>query len=61
LLAVDWISDNERRPVQCSLRFFMDVTSQTNIEKRGLFIVAGKDSCARGFTATRIFLPSEQK
>jgi hypothetical protein len=62
LLAVGWISDNERRLVSMFPEvLFMDVTSQTNNEKRGLFVVAGKDSCARGFTATRIFLPSEQK
>jgi hypothetical protein len=62
LLAVGWISDSERRLVSMFPEvLFMDVTSQTNNEKRGLFVVAGKDSCARGFTATRIFLPSEQK
>lgn len=39
----------------------MDVTSQTNNEKRPLFLVAGKDSHGKSFTAARIFLPSEQK
>jgi hypothetical protein len=62
LLAVAWISDEERRLVSMFPEvLFMDVTSQTNNEKRGLFMVAGKDSHGRGFTATRIFLPSEQK
>ena len=39
----------------------MDVTSQTNNEKRPFFLVAGKDSHGKSFTAARIFLPSEQK
>ena len=40
--------------------WFMDVTSGTNKEGRGLFLVAGKDSNNNGFTGVRIFLPSEQ-
>jgi hypothetical protein len=62
LLVGAWISDDERRLASMFPEvLFMDVTSQTNNEKRDLFMVAGKDSHGRGFTATCIFLPSEQK
>lgn len=62
LLAIGWITDDEKRLVSLYPEvLFMDVTSQTNNEKRGLFLVAGKDSTGSAFTATRMFLPSEQK
>jgi len=62
LLAVCWVSDDERRLAEMFPEvLYMDVTSQTNNEKRPLFLVAGKDSCGKSFTAARIFLPSEQK
>ena len=38
----------------------MDVTAETNNEGRALFLVAGKDGNNCGFTAARIFPPSEQ-
>lgn len=62
LLAIAWISDTEHRLVRMFPEvLFMDVTSQTNNERRGLFLAAGKDSNAQAFTACRIFLPSEQR
>jgi len=61
-LALAWITDMEHRLVHMFPEvLFMDVTSQTNNEKRGLFLAAGKDSNAQAFTACRIFLPSEQR
>jgi len=58
LLAVCWVSDDERRLAEMFPEvLYMDVTSQTNNEKRPLFLVAGKDSCGKSFTAARIFLP----
>ena len=62
LLAIAWITDTERRLVSMFPEvLYMDVTSQTNNEKRGLFLVAGKDGNGEAFTALRIYLPSEQK
>ena len=62
LLAIAWISDTEHRLVRMFPEvLFMDVTSQTNNEKRGLFLAAGKDSNAQAFTACHIVLPSEQR
>ncbi|MGH7974677.1 MAG: hypothetical protein ACREBR_04060 [bacterium] len=62
LLAVAWVIDSEQRLVSMHPKvLFMDVTMQTNKEKRGLFLVAGKDANSKGFTAARIFLPSEQR
>ncbi|MGH3054865.1 MAG: hypothetical protein ACRDL7_07790 [Gaiellaceae bacterium] len=62
LLAVAWATDEEIRLARMYPEvFFMDVTSQTNSEKRELFIVAGKDCNAGGFVAARIFLPSEKR
>ena len=62
LLALAWITDTEHRLLRMFPEvLFMDVTSQTNNEKRGLFLAAGKDSNAQAFTACRIFLPSEQR
>ena len=61
LLMVCWVTDVELRLVQMYPEvFFMDVTAETNNEGRGLFLVAGKDGNNSGFTAARIFLPSEQ-
>lgn len=61
LLAVCWITNEERRLTEMFPEvLYMDVTSQTNNEKRPLFLVAGKDNYGRSFTAARIFLPSEQ-
>ncbi|MGH7955280.1 MAG: hypothetical protein ACREOZ_04900 [Gloeomargaritales cyanobacterium] len=61
LLAVAWVTDSERRLINKHPEvLFMDVTAQTNKEKRGLFLVAGKDGNSKGFTGARIFLPSEQ-
>ncbi|MGH7974394.1 MAG: hypothetical protein ACREBR_02615 [bacterium] len=62
LLAVAWVTDGERRLLSMHPEvLFMDVTMQTNKEKRGLFLVAGKDGNSKGFTGARIFLPSEQR
>jgi len=62
LLAICWIHDSERRLAELFPEvFYMDVTHSTNNEKRGLFLVAGKDSMGRGYTASRIFLPNERK
>jgi hypothetical protein len=61
LLMVCWVTDAELRLVQMYPEvLFMDVTAGTNNEGRGLFIVAGKDGNNCGFTAARVFLPSEQ-
>ena len=61
LLMVCWVTDVELCLVQMYPEvFFMYVTAETNNEGRGLFLVAGKDGNNSGFTAARIFLPSEQ-
>ena len=61
LLAVAWVTDEELLLLEMFPEvWFMDVTSGTNKEGRGLFLVAGKDSNNNGFTGVRIFLPSEQ-
>jgi hypothetical protein len=58
---VAWVKDEELLLLQMFPEvLFMDVTSGTNKEGRGLFLVAGKDSNNNGFTGVRIFLPSEQ-
>jgi len=62
LLAVGWVLDHELQLLSMFPEvFFMDVTCKTNKEGRGLFLVAGKDGNNCGFTAARIFLPSEQR
>ncbi|MGH7974223.1 MAG: hypothetical protein ACREBR_01760, partial [bacterium] len=62
LLAIGWVTDGERRLARMYPEvFMMDVTSQTNSEKRDLFIVAGKDNNVSGFTAARVFIPSEKQ
>ena len=60
-LAVAWVCDEGLRLlVMFPEVLFMDVTSGTNKEGRGLFLVAGKDSNNHAFTGVRVFLPSEQ-
>ncbi|MGH7974011.1 MAG: hypothetical protein ACREBR_00695, partial [bacterium] len=55
LLAVAWVTDSERRLINMHPKvLFMDVTAQTNEEKRGLFLVAGKDGNSKGFTTERV-------
>jgi len=62
LLAVAWVTDKERKLAEMYPEFFfMDVTSWMNNEGWGLFLMAGKDGNASAFTATRSFLPSEQR
>ena len=36
--------------------WYVDVTSQTNNEKRQLLVLAEKDGMKRGFTGIRVFL-----
>jgi hypothetical protein len=51
LLAVAWVTDEELLLLEMFPEvWFMDVTSGTNKEGRGLFLVAGKDSNNNGFT-----------
>ena len=62
LLAVAWVTDKEAKFAQKFPEvFFVDATSSTNVEKRELVLVCGKDSCNAGFTAMRIFVPSEKQ
>ena len=62
LLAVAWTCDWERQQISMFPEvMFMDTTSQTNNEKRALFLVSGKDNNGGSFTAACIFLPSERK
>jgi hypothetical protein len=62
LLAAAWISDDER----CMVSKFpqvlgVDVTEQTNKEKRPLIILAGLKGDNTTFTAARALLPSGQR
>ena len=62
LLAVAWMTNEELRYLQMFPEvWYVDVTSQTNNEKRQLLVLAGKDGMKRGFTGIRVFLPSEQR
>ena len=62
LLAIGWLTDSEARLLQMFPEvWYVDVTNQTNNEKRQLLILAGKDGMCKGFTGMRVFLPSEQK
>ncbi len=62
LLAVGWVLNHELQLLSMFPEvFFMDVTCKTNKEGHGLFLVAGKDGNNCGFTAARVFLPSEQR
>ena len=59
LLACAWMTDEELRYLQMFPEvWYVDVTSQTNNEKRQLLVLAGKDCMKRGFTGIRVFLPS---
>lgn len=62
LIAIAWVRNEEK----CLFELFpevlkADVTSQTNKEKRPLFLVVAKDSYGKTFTVLQCFLPSEQK
>jgi MULE transposase domain len=62
LIAVAWITNEEKRLFELFPEVLKaDVTSQTNKEKRPLFLVVGKDSHGKTFTVLRCFMPSEQK
>jgi len=55
LLAVAWVTDEEHLLMQMFPEvWFMDVTSGTNKEGRGLFLVAGKDSNNNAFTGVML-------
>jgi hypothetical protein len=59
LLAVAWITDQERRLVTLYPEVLAsDVTEQTNREKRSLLVVAGLTSSLESFTVCRALLPS---
>lgn len=56
LLGVAFVTDHNRRLAQMFPHFWcMDVTAQTNSEKRELFIVAGKDGSGCSFPAVHVF------
>jgi hypothetical protein len=62
LLAVAWATDREKKFAQKFPEvFFVDATSSTNVEKRELVLVCGRDSNNSGFTAMRVFVPSEKQ
>jgi hypothetical protein len=62
LIAVAWVTNEEKRLFELFPEVLKaDVTSQTNKEKRPLFLVVGKDSYGKTFTVLRCFMPSEQK
>jgi len=62
LLAVAWATDREKKFAQKFPEvLFVDATSSTNVEKRELVLVCGKDSNNSGFTAMRVFVPSEKQ
>ena len=59
LLAVAWITDQERRLVTLYPEVLAsDVTEQTNKEKRSLLVVAGLTANMESFTVCRALLPS---
>ena len=59
LLAVAWITDQERRLVTLYPEVLAsDVTEQTNREKRSLLLVAGLTANMESFTVCRALLPS---
>ncbi|MGH7954592.1 MAG: hypothetical protein ACREOZ_01380 [Gloeomargaritales cyanobacterium] len=58
LLGVAFVTDHNRRLAQMFPHFWcMDVTAQTNSEKRELFIVAGKGGSGCSFPAVHVFCP----
>jgi hypothetical protein len=63
LIAVAWVTSEEKRLFRLFPEVLKaDVTSQTNKERRPLFLLVGKDSYGSAFTAfLRCFMPSEQK
>ena len=62
LLVCAWLTDDELRLLEMFPEvWFVDVTNQTNNEKRQLLVLAGKDGMCKGFTGLRVYLPSEQK
>jgi hypothetical protein len=62
LIAVAWVTSEEKRLFHLFPEVLKaDVTSQTNKERRPLFLLVGKDSYGSTFTALRCFMPSEQK
>jgi MULE transposase domain/SWIM zinc finger len=61
LLAAAWISDEERRLVSLYPEVLgVDITEQTNKEKRPLIILAGLTGDNKTYTAARALLPSAQ-
>ena len=62
LIAVAWATTEEKSLFHLFPEVLKaDVTSQTNKERRPLFLLVGKDSYGATFTALRCFMPSEQK
>jgi hypothetical protein len=62
LIAIAWVRNEEKRLFELFPEVIKaDVTSQTNKEKRPLFLVIGKDSYGKTFTVFRCFMPLEQK
>lgn len=62
LLIFMWVTDEELRLLSMHPEFLAwDVTSQTNKQKRDLFIGAGKDGNNKGFHACHAFLPSQKR
>ncbi len=62
LLAVVWVTGKEAKFAQKFPEVsFVDATSSTNVEKRELVLVCGKDSCNAGFTTMCIFVPFEKQ
>ena len=61
MLAVAWISKEELRLMYLYPEvLFMDVTSDTNKEKRPLFTVTGRTAQGKMFTILRAFMPNEK-
>jgi hypothetical protein len=62
LIAAFWVRDSERRLFELFPEvLFCDVTSQTNQEGRPYFMMCGRDSNGKSFTAMRAYLPNEQR
>jgi hypothetical protein len=60
LLAIAWVKGSERRLFELFPELVVaDITAGTNNEKRPLFLIVGRDSNLKNFTALRAFLPSE--
>jgi hypothetical protein len=62
LLGVAWVTHKQAKFAQKFPKvFFVNATSSTSVEKRELVLVCGKDSNNSGFTAMRVFVPSEKQ